>query len=367
YSQFLSTVRGQELTEAVIGDALFKKNWASSPSSTPSSDGLGPLFNARSCQACHVKDGRGRRPVAGGFDPTLLIKFGTPDRDFGSQLQTESVAGIPSEGRYRVDYQSEFFAYPDGDVLELQRPVWTLPPGAPSNFTLRMAPPVYGLGLIDSIDRTDAPELGYGWRGQNGSLRAQIQDAAFHDMGLGNARLSQPFGDCTETQTACRDAPNGNDSVSGLELTEQMESLMLSYLLSLSPPAARNPSGAGRALFEGAGCAGCHRPSYMTRADAPLSALASQRIWPYSDFARHDMGDDLADPSGDRAWRTPPLWGVGYAFDVNPQAGFLHDGRARTLEEAVVWHGGAAEPARDAFAALTKAQRVELLGFIESL
>ena len=152
--------------------------------------------------------------------------------------------------------------------------------------------------------------------------------------------------------------------------------LVLFYTRNLAVPARRNAGAPtvlrGKALFYEIGCIACHKPKFATARDYEVPALAGQLIWPYSDLLLHDMGDGLADhrPEGradGREWRTQPLWGIGYTEAVNGHTFFLHDGRARNLTEAILWHGGEAEPARDAFAGLPKEDRDALIAFLNSL
>ena len=159
------------------------------------------------------------------------------------------------------------------------------------------------------------------------------------------------------------------------EAPDPILDLVTSYSRHLAVP-ARRKSGfpdvlEGKKLFYRAGCISCHRPKFVTAGDAPKEFRA-QLIWPYSDFLLHDMGEGLADGQAvgaatGREWRTPPLWGIGLTSTVMKKAFYLHDGRARTLEEAILWHGGEAETARDNYATLPRSERENLIKFLESL
>ena len=398
YSRFLSNLDAEGQQSAAIGNSLFRKAWVAAPASTQSSDGLGPFFNARSCQGCHIKDGRGTAPREGEFDPTFLLKFPTPHDLLGSQLQTASVTGLPAEGRYRTFYHTRKFIYPDGAVKELRYPEYvvftTNGERIKERVSPRMAPAVFGLGLIDAIhvadqirlsDESDAngdgisgalPWIGdrpgkYAWKLQNVSLRQQSADAFSNDMGLSSAEFPLHYGDCTLLQQACRNANSGADAEEDVEITRLMMSLVEQYLLSLAPPRRRDVSSPGvlrgKKSFYEFQCHSCHHPKYVTRADYPQKALRYQLIWPYSDFLLHDMGSDLSDGVGDSEWRTPPLWGLGYVKTVNPLATFLHDGRAKDIEEAILWHGGEAAEAKARFVEASETQRADLVRFLESL
>ncbi|MGR3484960.1 MAG: di-heme oxidoreductase family protein [Paracoccaceae bacterium] len=390
-----------------VGNGVFDRPWVAAPASTTGSDGLGPMFNARSCQGCHIKDGRGHPPEAGERSVVSMVfalsdPEGAPDRVLGRQLQDQAVTGHASEGRISVRWYDVPFAYPDGTEVTLRRPDWStdaaLSPG--TALGARVAPPMIGLGLVEAIadadlaanadpddadgdgisgrlSMTDAGPGRFGWKAASPSLAHQTATAFSLDMGLSTRLETAPWGDCTETQVECRGAPHGDGVpvAGGAEIADELLDLVVFYSAHLAVPARRAPNDpqvlAGKRHFYEAQCAACHVPKFATRADA-ATGQANQLIWPYSDFLLHDMGPGLADanPIGDAAgaeWRTPPLWGIGLTEVVGGQANFLHDGRARTLEEAILWHGGEAAASRDAFAALTAAERADLISFLEDL
>ncbi len=270
----------------------------------------------------------------------------------------------------------------------------------------RIAPPMIGLGLIEAIpeaairanaDPDDADKDGisgrpnevwsladnrvtlgrFGWKAGNPSIRQQSADAAAGDIGLSNPLAPQPSGDCTAAQSVCLDAPNGNSERSGgFELGQDLMDLVVFYSQNLAVPRRRDHDKPevlrGKALFNNLGCAICHRPSFTTGTVEGQPQLSNQKIWPYTDLLLHDMGEGLADnrPEGvadGREWRTAPLWGLGLTQVVSGHTFFLHDGRARNVEEAILWHGGEAQAARDGYAKLTKAEREALLAFVNSL
>jgi CxxC motif-containing protein (DUF1111 family) len=270
----------------------------------------------------------------------------------------------------------------------------------------RVAPPMIGLGLLEAVadadilaraDPDDADGDGisgrpnrvwsadreaivpgrFGWKAGEPTIDQQGSHAMAGDIGIANPLAPAAWGDCTAAQAACRAAPDGNSPrYDGLEASRQMMDQILFYARNLAVPARRGADDPtvlrGKQLFYESGCAGCHVPKLATRRDWEVPALAGQLIWPYSDLLLHDMGEALADdrPEGvasGREWRTPPLWGIGLTEDVNGHTYFLHDGRARNLTEAILWHGGEAQAARDAFAGMTKADRDTMLAFLSSL
>jgi CxxC motif-containing protein (DUF1111 family) len=217
----------------------------------------------------------------------------------------------------------------------------------------------------------------FGWKAENATIRDQTAHAFAGDIGISTPDLPNPNGDCTAAEADCLKMPDGEQKRLGKgEAPETVISLVTFYSQNLAVP-ARRQSGfpdilRGKQLFYDSGCVACHRAKYVTRRDWPEKPLRFQLIWPYSDFLLHDMGEDLADgqPVGvadGKEWRTPPLWGIGLTKTVSGHEFYLHDGRARTLEEAILWHGGEATKARDAYAALAAEDRRKLIAFLESL
>jgi CxxC motif-containing protein (DUF1111 family) len=417
-----------------IGNGVFRKLWVSSPASTKSSDGLGPLFNAKSCQSCHIKDGRGHPPRANWPDddavsmlmrlsipgdplPPEKAKFGLlsdarPEPTYGSQLQDLSIQGHPAEGKIHIEYTESTVRLAGGETVKLRKPAVSIdnpgygPLHPDTQFSLRIAPPMIGLGLLEAIpadailagadpDDKDGdgisgrpnwvseegkpPLLGrFGWKAGNAVIAQQSAEAFAGDMGISSPLVRRHAGDCTERQPTCINAPNGNTPPeTGAEINKELFDLVVFYSQNLAVPARRDPHSPkvlrGKALFGAIGCAACHAPSHITgEAGAENPHLSHQKIWPYTDLLLHDMGEGLADnrperEANGREWRTPPLWGIGLTRVVNGHTFFLHDGRARNVQEAVLWHGGEAKAARDAFAALPKSERDALIAFLNSL
>lgn len=414
----------------LVGNGLFRKEWVSSPSSTQASDGLGPLFNARACQSCHIKDGRGHAP-AGAADNavSLLVRVSlppdaaqqeaieaglmvaVPEPAYGLQIQDFAVAGLAAEGRIEIAYEDVPTTLADGEMVMLRKPILTIvdtgfgPLHDAALLSARIAPAMSGMGLLEAIhpadimanaDPDDADGDGisgrpnmvgdgaggltigrFGWKAIQPTVEQQTAHAFAGDMGLSTPLLADHWGDCTQAQAQCRTMPHGaQERLGAEEVPRDLLDLVAFYSEHLAPP-ARLSSGTepvlnGKKAFYEAGCVSCHVPKYVTSRGVNHAARRFQLIWPYTDLLLHDMGEGLADgrPEGiatGREWRTPPLWGIGAARTVSEEAGFLHDGRARTLEEAILWHGGEAEAARDAFASMDRQEREALIRFLESL
>ena len=429
FSNFSANLTFAEEETFKLGNALFRKLWVSSPSSTQASDGLGPLFNARACQSCHLKDGRGH-PPAGGDATSMLLRLSRaprtpqeqallkdkqllnlPDPVYGGQLQDLAVPGLRSEGKVDVAYEEVAVTLGDGTVISLRRPDYSVsdlaygPMDVSTTLSPRVTPPMIGLGLIEQIHPADILALAdpddadgdgisgrpnvvrdaagqltlgrFGWKAQTASIRQQAANAFAGDIGISTPDVPNHWGECTETQTDCLAAASGvQERLGDTEAPDPGLDLVTFYSQNLAVPARRDVAVVqvlrGKEMFYALGCTGCHTPKYVTRRDAPNKAQAFQLIWPYSDFLLHDMGAGLADwqPVGDARggeWRTPPLWGIGLTETVNGHTFFLHDGRARNLTEAILWHGGEAEAARDGFKAMPKQDREALIRFLESL
>jgi CxxC motif-containing protein (DUF1111 family) len=431
YSHSNANLTFEEQATFKVGNGLFKKLWASSPSSTQASDGLGPLYNARSCQGCHLKDGRGRPPRAGEDAVSMFLRLSIPpqseaqrqalaDKDillvpeptYGGQFQTFAVPGLPGEGRFDIEVEEIEVPLASGEKAVLQKPVYKIRDlgygdmHPDTMISARAAPPMIGLGLVqaihpgdiealadaDDIDSdgisgkvsrvrdpaTGALTLGrFGWKASKPSIRAQSAAAFAGDIGISTPEMPDNYGDCTKVQTACRALPHGEQANLGVsEAPDPVMDLVTFYSENLAVPMRRDVDDPevlkGKQVFYQSGCPACHQPKFVTSRKAENPAHRFQLIWPYSDFLLHDMGEGLADnrPVGDASgqeWRTPPLWGIGLTETVNNHTRFLHDGRARNLLEAVLWHDGEARQARDAVVALSPADRQSLIRFLESL
>ncbi len=413
------------------GRALAKQPWVRAPTTTDARDGLGPLYNARSCTACHPSAGRGRVPqkdgesVLGGALVRLSVP-GTnqtegvvPEPHYGAQLQTKSVAlssllgrsskrrgEVKPEAKLTLRWQETTFRYPDGREVTLRRPEPQLeelaygPLAADTMMSLRNAPSLRGMGLIEAIaeediaawadpddhdgdgisgranhvwDRTAQQRvLGrFGLKANQPTLHQQVAAAFAGDIGITNTvHADQP---CTATQEACMASPSGAGA-NGVEIEAELLALVVGFVRHLGVPKRPDATDSqvvrGRAAFRRQGCAKCHRPGYSTV--STMAHLDGQEIWPYSDLLLHDMGDGLSDGRPDheasaREWRTAPLWASMPPRGTESSRYLLHDGRAATLEEAILWHGGEATAARDAFANASAAERADVIRFLESL
>lgn len=434
FSQFSEGIGLAGESNFKVGNAIFRKFWVSAPSSNNASDGLGPLYNARGCQNCHLKDGRGRPPAAHWPDEvatSIFLRLSIPPqteqqkRDlaehrinvvnepvYGGQLQNVAVHTVPEEGQMRIDYTDLPVTLGDGSVVTLRKPAYSivnlsygpLYPG--TMMSPRLAPQMIGMGLLEAIPEADIRALAdpydkdgdgvrghpsevfsltdnkvvlgrFGWKAGNPNIRQQAADAFSGDMGLSTTLHRQGYGDCTETEAACRLAPDGaSDLTDGVEVSDQFLDLVTFYAQNLAVPRRRGETEpavlAGKATFHAIGCSSCHHPSFTTGEVPDQPHLSKQKIWPYTDMLLHDMGEGLADhrPEGSASgteWRTAPLWGIGLTQQVSGHEFLLHDGRARGVEEAILWHDGEAKAAREAYAALTKVDRDALIAFVRSL
>ena len=415
FSQFSAGLALARRADFFIGNGLFRRPWITAPASTRSADGLGPLYNARACQRCHLRDGRGHPPADDGDSRvSMLARLGVPapggaapDPVYGGQLQDLAIPGHAPEGRLEIRYRERPVRLAGGETASLRVPEYRVrapgygPLHPEARLSPRVAQPMIGLGLLEAVaaadllaraDPDDADGDGisgrpnrlpdgrlgrFGWKAGQPDLRGQIVSALSADLGLSSPDRDQEWGDCTAAQAACRAAPHGESPEDGdVEVPELFIGKLLAYSRNLAVPARRGADDPavlrGKKLFYGSGCIGCHAPKHATRRDYPEAALAGQLIWPYTDLLLHDMGEGLADglPEGaanGREWRTPPLWGIGLTEAVSGHTQFLHDGRARNLLEAVLWHGGEAQASRDAVAAMAPAERAALLAFLNSL
>ncbi|WP_171177108.1 di-heme oxidoredictase family protein [Ruegeria sp. HKCCD8929] len=413
-----------------VGNGLFRKLWVSSPSSTLASDGLGPLYNARSCQRCHIKDGRGHPPetpkdnaismflrvsIPGapedGIDVIEDYIATRPEPTYGSQLQDFALPGHPAEYRLSVSYDEFDVTLSDGETVSLRRPTYQAtnlgygPLHPDAMLSPRVAPQMIGLGLLEAIPAADIlakadpkdadgdgisgranivwstefgrPMLGrFGLKAGSPTVREQTAAAFAGDIGISSPLFPAPHGECTAAQTDCVNAPHGDDDPRGYEIDAEGLDLVTFYSRNLAVPARRdvdNPQVLrGKEVFYTSGCTACHQPAYVTHRLEDRPEHSFQLIWPYSDLLLHDMGEGLADNrpvarATGREWRTPPLWGIGLTERVSGHTYFLHDGRARSLLEAILWHGGEAQAARDTVVALPKDDREALIRFLESL
>jgi len=399
-----------------VGNSFFNQNWVTAPASTTARDGLGPLFVSRSCSGCHFKDGRGRPPefideVPTGFLMRLSLRERSldgshlPEPTYGSQFQPRAILDVLPEGEIHLDYVLITGTYGDGTPYELRQPVYQL-----TNLNYgdlhpevmlspRVANQMIGLGLLEAIpestllalaDPTDRDGDGisgrpnwvwdlvnnrmsigrFGWKANQPNLMQQVASAFNGDIGITTGLL--PDQNCTSAQIDCEQAIDGGQP----EISDDDFLKVVLYSAALAVPAQRNPDDPmvqrGYALFIEAQCATCHVPTLQTGIHPTIPGFSHQTIHPYTNLLLHDMGEGLADNRPDfeasgTEWRTPPLWGIGLFETVNKHTYYLHDGRARNLAEAILWHGGEAEASREAFRMMSAEQRSALIAFLRSL
>jgi len=401
----------------VTGNSFFRSNWVSAPASVQSLDGLGPIFNAISCGSCHFKDGRAKPPGAPEEALNgLLFRLSIPGTDinggplaepvYGGQLQDKAILNVQNEALVRVNYLEMSGQYPDGRPYALRKPVYDFTqlnygPFAPGTmFSPRIAPQMPGLGLLEIVpeadilafaDENDADQDGisgkanqvwdarlqqmalgrFGWKANQPNLTQQTAGAFNGDIGITSNLFPKDHLSPTQQQQY-QNVPNGGNP----EISDDILKKVVVYTQTLAVPARRTHDDPtvlrGKFLFQQINCSGCHRPTMNTGTDGDIEALHDQKIWPYTDLLLHDMGSELADGRPDfqatgTEWRTAPLWGIGLIPTVNGHSFLLHDGRARNIEEAILWHGGEAEKSRNDFKKLNKNDQEALIRFVESL
>jgi CxxC motif-containing protein (DUF1111 family) len=431
YSHSSANMSFEKELDFKIGNGLFRKVWVSAPSSTQASDGLGPLYNSRSCQRCHLKDGRGH-PPEGPEDSaeSMLLRISIPGRPedvieriegyiatipdpmYGLQIQDRALPGYVPEAKMQIAYERIAVPLADAETANLRKPIYSLadlgygPPHEGAMLSPRVAPPMIGLGLLEAVpaedilalaDPEDAdgdgisgrpnitwskdldrPMLGrFGHKAGTPTIRQQSADAFAGDVGISNPVNPSGWGECSDLQDECRKAPDGAaEADQNLELDTEGLDLVTFYSRNLAVPMRRDIDDPqvlrGKRIFYETGCAACHQPKFVTHRLKNQPEQSFQLIWPYTDMLLHDMGEGLADNRPEaRAtgteWRTAPLWGIGLTASVSGHSFFLHDGRARSLLEAVLWHGGEAEAAKTRVTEMPGPERDALIKFLESL
>ena len=397
----------------VLGKSFFSIPWVEAPSATTARDGLGPLFNANTCIHCHPRNGAGiaidakgemsrshllRLSHAKSNEHNRVKKVGfKPDSTYGTQLSRHGNQKVKAEGDSIVRYEDVNGTYPDGTRYSLHKPhysVKNLAYGAFDKETIiaaRIGSALVGLGLLEGIaeesilffedvndtnndgisgkvnyafdPETNTTRLGrFTWKASATSVKHQSAAAAHTDMGLSNPLF--PSHNCTDKQKEC--LKESKRSKHAHDLPAKRLDAIAFYLSHLAVPKQRESKKhvEGKKLFESINCTACHVPSYTTSSGV--------KIKPYTDLLLHDMGEDLADGRSEflatgSEWRTAPLWSMGLRKQVSGEANFLHDGRARSIEEAILWHGGEAQKSKRSFMALPHQQREQVLLFLNSI
>jgi CxxC motif-containing protein (DUF1111 family) len=394
FGQMALNIQHENVQRFVEGRRLFHTDFATGDHTEPGNPTFleqkgkaGPLGLTASCESCHQRNGAGVT-LEGPLGPTssMAIKL-YGDAAHGNQLQLKDGTAVASGSDKRQVMLG------DGTSVTLSKPklTVTMKSGAASGFSARIARKVIGMGLLEAIDeatlltRADAKDCNadgisgrpsyvkdpangvmrvgrFGWKAEKISVEHQIAEALFDDMGVG----TKLFPDAGKT-----------------ELADEDLSRLVTYMRLVAVPAQRDHGDAqaqrGEQIFKTVGCANCHVTDVVTGVNHPFLELRNQAIKPYSDLLLHDLGPDLADDSGIAAadaidappsaseWRTPPLWGTGLLDVINGHRGLLHDGRAANVLEAVLWHGGEAEPTKQRVLQLTAAEREALVTFVMSL
>ncbi|MCE9600529.1 MAG: thiol oxidoreductase [Spirochaetia bacterium] len=408
FSSPASNLAHETLPDFTFGHRLFTTSWVIAPASLTSFDGLGPVFNRVSCSGCHLKDGRGQPPEHYGDSmDSMLVRVSIPGQDsnggpkphpyYGDQINDRAILGAVAEGRVLIRYTEKPGKFPDGTKFSLRVPIYEFKEMAKGSkgllFSPRVAPAVFGNGLLEAISEetllalsrdqaksgtvrgvpnyvhdavTGKRAIGrFGWKANVSNLTHQSAGAAAGDMGITNSI----FGHENMGPEQHQDFLDGGKP----EMTDAFLAKLVFYTRTLAVPARRvtPESQAGEKLFASSGCVACHIPTLQT-SRSEVAEVSNQVIHPYTDLLIHDMGEGLADGRQDfqangRQWRTAPLWGIGLLKTVNRHEFLLHDGRARGMEEAILWHDGEAAVSRNNYMNLSREQRQSLIQFLKSL
>ena len=400
------------LEKHLDGDVEFEAVFVTAPAVI--NPGLGPIYNNVSCINCHSRDGRGRPPVDGERLVSLLFRLSLPKPEdamhgkppipvpgFGTQLNNRAIVNVSPEGKVKINYTEQTLTTADGTRVHLRHPDYVFtdtyqPMPDEVEVSPRVAPAVFGLGLLEAIpeqailsyaDEADTDGDGisgkpnyvwdvvqqrytlgrFGWKANQPTLLQQVAAAYHDDMGITTSLF---------TVENSAGQPQLTEHGAMPEVSDEILEVVTFYVQTLAVPARRNMDNPqvkqGEQLFAEAQCASCHIPTLRTGVLAGVPSVSNQTIHPYTDLLLHDMGPGLADNRPDfhasgTEWRTPPLWGIGLVNRVNGHTNFLHDGRARDLMEAILWHGGEAEASKQAVEQMSKTERDALIAFVESL
>jgi CxxC motif-containing protein (DUF1111 family) len=426
FSMPVAMLDKEQAEQFIKGKEQFNEAWVVAPD--PGGVwGVGPTFNEDRCAHCHENNGRAKAPE-NGEEATrgMLVRLSIPGQTreggpnphpvYGDQLQNRGIPGrVPAEGQAIIAYQAREVSLADGEKVVLRVPkiqFMALQFGELDKGIMispRIAPAMVGLGLLEAVPEETIlaiagkqEKLGvggrpnyvwdyengkavfgrFGWKANQPNLRQQTASAFFGDIGATSHFF--PEENCPSAQLQCLDLPSaskcgGQGGCTGNYRPEVVPSRLTNitlYLQALAVPARRNVDDAevkrGEGLFAQANCDACHVPQLTTGSKTAIAAAANLVIHPYTDLLLHDMGEELADDRPDfrasgREWRTPPLWGIGLIRTVSGHNNLLHDGRARGVIEAIMWHGGDADKSRESFRNMPKADRAAPVKFLESL
>lgn len=384
---------GRRLHHTDFGDGVHSE--PDNPVFTEHISKLGPKFIARSCVDCHINNGRALPAAIG----TPLTKWvfkvgsdanGSPHPTLGSVLQPQSASG-PNEGTVSIaSYTNISGQYGDGTPYSLQKPNYVFQGTAPAFFSARIAPQLVGMGLLEAVSESSIQALADPSDTNADGISGRVQivtDPETSQLRLGRfgykgvkARVSHQVAGALNTDmgvaTSIFPRLDGETNASAVEISAADLDKMTRYVALLGVAARRDLTNAqalqGEQLFVSANCVKCHTPTLSTSAHHPMTELRNQTIHPYTDLLLHDLGAGLADNMGEAngtgsEWRTPPLWSIGLTAGVSGGEAYLHDGRARTLEEAILWHGGEAEASKEAFRTMSQTNRAAVIKFLKSL
>ena len=413
FSERAPNLTGLNFTLHQAGRTVFRESFVAPPA--PLSYGLGPLYAHSSCNSCHISGGRGK-PINGAENPeSMMLRISMPGatatngplpvQDFGVILHPRATGSIRNEGNITVVYKTVSGKFDDGTGYTLRQPTYSITnayTSLPSGMFMspRISQQLVGLGLLESISESDvlanadendadadgisgranyvynyltfSTSLGrFGWKANIASVNEQSAFDFQQGMGVTVGTDPYNFENCKDQVQATGELLDDPEAKSA----ETLYPLTV-YLKTTAVPKRRNMNTdlvrRGQKLFTDADCIKCHVESYTTNSADDIVQLHNQMIYPYTDMLLHDMGDGLADNRTEylatgREWRTPPLWGIGLTETVNGSTYFLHDGRARGLVEAILWHGGEAESSKNKFVKMSKQDRDALIAFLNSL
>lgn len=349
------------------------------------------------------------------LEPVAVPGFSTQLFNVGSWGLREDLPGV-GQAKVWMKFEYSEFTYPDGSKVSLRKPIFKITDAytpriyeADVKTSPRIGPPMIGLGLLEAISETDILAIAatdfssegvsgkpnwvldvqkqmkndpypislgrFGLKANTPTVFHQSLGALNGDLGVTNYAFPHESISGTDLYETFKIKFPAKVKVDDVEASQETADLLVFYSQTLAVPTRRNITEEevrqGGRLFAEIRCTTCHTPSFTT-GKHEIPQLSNQKIYPFTDMLLHDMGDGLADGRQDfdangREWKTRPLWGIGQSKTVNPLAGFLHDGRARTFEEAILWHGGEAEYSVKKFTALTKSDRDAVVRFLNSL
>jgi CxxC motif-containing protein (DUF1111 family) len=409
FQQPASNLSSVQMTLHLASDNAFGDKFVTAPSLQ--NGGLGPVFNQNACENCHVSNGRSPFPQPNEDLRGLLLRISLEGKgahgeplyvpNFGGQLQTKATFGKAPEGQLIWQEIIEAKQYADGEVFALRNFIFAIQnpyENLPNEVLMspRLATPMIGLGLLEAIRESDILALSdpndanndgisgkpnrvwdvlkqqtvlgrFGWKASEPSLLQQTAAAYHNDMGITNPLFQRESSEGQSQSDDLGDEPE-IDMITLHSATFYPQSLAVPIRRNYDQLAVIN----GKKLFFDLKCNSCHQAKFVTGQHPEYDFLSNQVIFPYTDMLLHDMGAGLADHRPDfeatgQEWRTPPLWGIGLTKTVGGHSNFLHDGRARNLEEAILWHGGEAEKSRKKFGSLSRLERENVVRFLESL